>query len=96
MEIPLCPHSFNGKDLIKVLDLLARFTSKPKNEKTSEAQAFLTLPSFLEVFAFSQYDFMVGVTPSIGGGFTRWPKAVQFLLTNYTQAKDSTKEVQNF
>lgn len=61
-----------------------------------EAQAFVTLQSFLEGFARIQYDATVSMTPLTDGGPTCLPKAVKYLLTNYAQDKDSKKVVQEF
>lgn len=57
----------------------------------SEAQAFVTLTSFLLGFHLSQYSSVVGMTPSTEGGVTYWPEAVRYLVINYPQAKDVTK-----
>lgn len=55
----------------------------------------MTIESFLNGFALSQYDAMVGVTPSTEGGITCWPGAVYYFLTNYGQAEDIMKAVRD-
>lgn len=61
----------------------------------SEVQAFKSFPLFQEGFVLSQYDAMVGMTPSTEGGIACWPKAVKYFLTNYAKARDNTKAVQD-
>lgn len=55
----------------------------------------MTLPSVLEGFALSQYNAMVGMTPSTAGGITYWTEAVRYLLTKHKQTENITKAVRN-
>lgn len=61
----------------------------------SEAQAFVTLQSFLEGCTISQYNAMVDMPLSTELGVTCRPEAVQYLFTNYAWAKSNTKAVKD-
>lgn len=65
MEIPLRCHYFNGKNLIRVLDVLACFSGGAKLQEISEAWAFMKMPSFLERFTLGQYVAVDGMAPSM-------------------------------
>lgn len=93
MEIPLYRHNFNGKDHIRFLDFVARFTREASIQEMPDTKAFVILPSLLEWFSFSQCVAMAGIMPSIEGELTYWPEAVQFLLANYAQVKVIMKAV---
>lgn len=64
MEISIKRHLFIAENPIRFLDFLARFTRETYIQEMSEAQAFVTIPSCLQGFAFSRYDAMAGLTPS--------------------------------
>lgn len=91
IETPLRRHHLNGEVIISVLDFLDRSTREANIQKKSEAQAFVTLLSFLEVFHISEYAAMASVGPSTEGWITGCPDAVKYLLINYVKAQNITK-----
>lgn len=86
MDIKLSAHHFSGEDPIMVLDFLARFTREANIQEMSEAQAFLTLPSFLSGMARLQFEAGTELEDADGEGVTCWPEAVQYLLRNYAMS----------
>lgn len=83
MEVPLPRYSLNREYPIIVPDFLARSTREATIQEMLEAQVFVTLPSTLEGFAFSQNDGTVSKTLSTERGFTYCDKTLQYLLTSY-------------
>lgn len=70
-------------DPITVLKFLARFTREANIQEMSKVQAFMSLLLFLDGFALSQNNPMIGMTPLKEEGITCFLEAVRYLLTNY-------------
>lgn len=58
-----------------VIDFLAPFLRDANIQKIFGAQTFETIPTFLTVFAKSQYDAKIEMIPSQEGEFSGWTEA---------------------
>lgn len=59
----------------------------------SEAQAFITFPSFLECFSLSRYESEVGVATRKDGFESSWRNIIQYLLRSYAKPKHRTEAI---
>lgn len=94
MEIPSVVTTLMSWTPIKVVELLACFTSEANNQEVSKAQALVMLLSFLKGFTLSQKDAMVGMMSSAEGEIAYWPEVVQYLPTIHAHGRNIQMAVQ--
>lgn len=69
-----------------IIDFLERFMLETYFQKLSDAQAIVVLPTFPVEFAKSQYETVVELVSTEGGGVSSWPEAVQYLWRSYAES----------
>lgn len=66
-----------------MLDFFARFVAEGDICVVSEAQPYINLPYLLRVVPDDPFKSVRGCSRAFNGGFSRWPKAVQYVLWSY-------------
>lgn len=79
-------YTFDGSNSIAILRFVSVFKSQLDQDHIGEGAALLILPEFLAGDARDAWEASFEISGEMGGGFTTWPEAVQFLLRTY--AKD--------
>ena len=94
LTLTLEKHVFDGIDPIRIFEFLSRFVNEADTLKMTEAQAFITLPHFLDGTAETQCHTNLS-SGSRYGGVTCWPGAVQYLLRTYATPTTMREALEN-